>query len=124
MAVLTTFEHKRLDSPDDRRTFAHGRNELVTVGGVTVGRMTLEPGWHWADDVKPIVATESCQVPHVTYVVSGRLRTRLDSGEEFDLAAGDAGYSPPGHDAWLVGDESCVVIDLLGARDYAKPKEA
>jgi hypothetical protein len=30
----------------------------------------------------------------------------------------------PGHDAWVVGDEQCVVYDFAGgmARDYAKGK--
>jgi len=26
----------------------------------------------------------------------------------------------PGHDAWIVGDELCVVIDWQGFADYAK----
>jgi hypothetical protein len=27
---------------------------------------------------------------------------------------------PPGHDAWTVGDESCVVVDWAAFGDYAK----
>ena len=27
---------------------------------------------------------------------------------------------PPGHNAWVVGDEPCVMIDFTGAKDYAK----
>jgi hypothetical protein len=27
---------------------------------------------------------------------------------------------PPGHDAWIVGDDPCVVIDWQGYADYAK----
>jgi len=27
---------------------------------------------------------------------------------------------PPGHDAWIVGDEACVFIDWQGFADYAK----
>jgi hypothetical protein len=26
----------------------------------------------------------------------------------------------PGHDAWVVGDESCVFVDWQGFADYAK----
>ena len=26
----------------------------------------------------------------------------------------------PGHDAWIIGDEPCVVIDWQGFADYAK----
>ena len=27
---------------------------------------------------------------------------------------------PPGHDAWVVGDEACVVVDFGGYGQYAK----
>ena len=27
---------------------------------------------------------------------------------------------PPGHNAWVVGDEPCIMIDFTGAKDYAK----
>ena len=27
---------------------------------------------------------------------------------------------PPGHNAWVVGDEPCVSIDFTGLKDYAK----
>jgi hypothetical protein len=27
---------------------------------------------------------------------------------------------PPGHDAWIVGDDACVVVDWAGFADYAK----
>jgi quercetin dioxygenase-like cupin family protein len=122
MAVQPKAEHKSLDAPDEMRTFPKGRNEIVTVGGMKIGRFTFEPGWHWAEHVRPKARTESCQAAHGHYVVSGRLRTRLDSGEVFDLVAGEAGYTPPGHDAWVVGDEPCVIVEFLAAAEYAKPK--
>ena len=31
------------------------------------------------------------------------------------------GTTPPGHDAWVVGDEPVVVIDISGMKGYAKP---
>jgi quercetin dioxygenase-like cupin family protein len=122
MAVQLEAEHKRLDAPDETRAFPKGRNEIVTVGGIAIGRLTFEPGWHWAEHVKPMVGTASCQVAHGLYVISGQLRTRLDSGEEFDMVAGEAGYVPPGHDGWVIGNEPFVAIDILGAVDYAKPR--
>jgi quercetin dioxygenase-like cupin family protein len=94
----------------------------VTVGGTTLGRITLEPGWHWAEHVKPIAGTELCMVPHLQYIVSGRLRIRPQAGEEYEVGAGDAGWIPPGHDAWVIGDESLVAIEVMGAAEYAKPK--
>jgi hypothetical protein len=52
-------------SPDEKRSFDKGELELVTLGGVTFGRATLQPGWKWSTCVKPIVNTEGCQASHL-----------------------------------------------------------
>jgi len=70
--------------------------------------------------VKPIAGTDSCQVPHVGYVFSGRMKVVLDEGAEMECGPDDALVIPPGHDAWIVGDEPCVVLDFAGADEYAK----
>jgi quercetin dioxygenase-like cupin family protein len=49
--------------------------------------------------------TESCQVEHLQYVISGRLRIAQDDGRQMDLAPGDFVHIPPGHDAWVLGDD-------------------
>jgi hypothetical protein len=69
---------KRFDAPDERREFPLGSFELVTLGGMTVGRAVLEPGWRWSEHVRPIAATSSCEVAHTGYVVAGRLRVVMD----------------------------------------------
>ena len=120
MATKMKPEQKRFDHPDEVRAFTHGRSDVATVGGVTLGRLTLEPGWHWKDDVAPIAGTPTCEVEHVQFVVSGRLRVALDSGEIVEAGAGDIAYIPPGHDAWVLGSEPFVGIELLGAEKYAK----
>jgi quercetin dioxygenase-like cupin family protein len=122
MAVVLKAERKVLDQPDEKRTFPNGHFDVVRIAGMTIGRMTLEPGWHWAEHVKPQVGTDSCMVPHGIYVISGRLRSRLNSGEEFDLGPGEAGYVPPGHDGWVVGKEPVVLIEMLGAAEYGRRK--
>jgi quercetin dioxygenase-like cupin family protein len=113
-------EHKRLNAPDETRTFAKGKLELVKMGGGVVGRLTLEPGWRWSEHVKPIAGTQSCEAPHFQYHVSGRIRIRMDDGTEFEAGPGDVTALPSGHDAWVVGDEPVVVVDWHGAREYAK----
>jgi quercetin dioxygenase-like cupin family protein len=70
--------------------------------------------------VKPIAQTESCQSAHLGYVVSGRMHTVMDNGEEAELLAGEVVYIPPGHDAWVVGDETCVMLDFAGMEHYAE----
>ncbi len=111
-----------LDKPEEVRPFdgGTGQLELVNVAGGPVGRATFLPGWRWSEHVKPIAKTDSCQAPHLGYYVSGHMKVVMDDGEEVDFVAGDFAVIPPGHDAWTVGDEPCVVIDWQGFADYAK----
>ena len=62
-APVGGMEGKSLDSPDETRSFDHGKMDVVELGNVTVGRATFEPGWRWSEHVKPIAGTDSCQVP-------------------------------------------------------------
>ena len=114
---------KNLDTPDDKRSFDHGQLAMVNLQGATIGRATFEPGWRWSTDVKPTAGTESCQVAHTAYVVSGRMRVRMDDGAELDLGPGDAHVVGPGHDAWVIGDEPLVTIDFTGAPGLAAPSD-
>jgi hypothetical protein len=113
-------EKKSLNSPDEIRIFPKGKVELITIGGVTFGRGIFEPGWKWSESLKPIVKTQSCEAPHTQYHVSGRLRVRMDDGTEEEFGPGDLSVLPPGHDAWVVGNEPAVVIDITGMIHYAK----
>ncbi len=117
-------ETQSIDTPHERRPFqAHGHMDVVTLGDFTLGRGVFEPGWRWSDDVKPIAGTESCEAAHTGYIISGRMHVTMDDGAESDLGPGDAFVISPGHDAWIVGDETCVTLDWSAAGDYAKPAE-
>jgi hypothetical protein len=107
------------NNPDDVRKFTNGKVELANLGDVTIGRITLDPGWKWSNDVKPIVNTSSCELPHTQYVISGRLRVRMDDGTEQECGPGEALYVPPGHDAWVVGNAPFVAVDFTGMKEYA-----
>jgi len=113
---------KSLDTPEESRPFTDGKGkvDLVNLDSGAVGRATFEPGWRWSSHVKPIAKTESCQAPHLGYYVSGRMAVRMDDGEELEFGPGDFAVIPPGHNAWVVGDQPCVVIDWQGFADYAK----
>ena len=113
-------EVKSFMAPTEVRTFPKGRVELLTIGGTTIGRAILEPGWRWLTSVQPLVQTKSCEAPHFQYHVAGTLHVVMDDGSEFDCKAGDVSLLPMGHDAWVVGDEPAVVVDFQGMVDYAK----
>ncbi|HVA75518.1 MAG TPA: cupin domain-containing protein [Acidimicrobiales bacterium] len=107
-----TLEAKNLQSPDERRTTDHGFLEVVNLPGATIARGVLQPGWKWSTDIAPAVGTSSCQVAHTGVILSGHFHVRMDDGRELDFGPGDAHVVAPGHDAWVVGDEPCVVIDF------------
>ena len=120
--VLEKFERRSLDQPDETRTFENGKAQVVTLGNFSASRLVFEPGWRWSENVKPIAGTDSCQVLHTGYHVSGRLHVRLDDGTEEEFGPGDAYVIPPGHDACVVGDEPVVSVDMSSAtvERYAK----
>ena len=120
-AIEQITEHRGFAEPDEVREFPHGRAEILNVGGGVVGRLILEPGWRWSDDVRPIAGTASCEAPHFQYHVAGRIGIRMDDGTEFVAGPGDVTSLPSGHDAWVVGDETAIVVDWFGASNWAKP---
>jgi len=115
-------EHRSFTKPDETRSFEKGRVEMVSLGGTTFGRATFEPGWRWSTCVKPLAQTASCEAPHLNLHVSGRLHIVMDDGSEHEFGPGDVGEIPPGHDAWVVGNEAVVVIDVSGMGNYAMKK--
>jgi hypothetical protein len=117
---MQSTEHKTFASPDETREFPNGRAEILQVGDSEIGRLVLQPGWRWANDIKPIAKTASCQAPHFQYHVSGKLAIRRDDGTEFVAGPGDITSLPSGHDAWVVGEETVVLVDWFGASNYAK----
>jgi hypothetical protein len=118
---LAKMQKKRFDSPDETRSFDKSKVELVKLGDNVVGRGILEPGWSWEKCVKPVVKTDSCQLPHTQYIVSGRLKVIMDDGAEEEFGPGEAAYVPPGHNAMVVGNERVVMIDFTGLKELPKP---
>jgi mannose-6-phosphate isomerase-like protein (cupin superfamily) len=118
-------EVKTLEKPDERRDFPRGHLEAAHLSGLDFAVATFEPGWRWSESVAPIAGTDSCQIHHNGYVVSGRMHITMDEGGEAEVGPGDVFVCSPGHDAWVVGDEQCVVYDFAGsmATEYAKAKE-
>ena len=113
-------QRRRFSDPDDVRTIPHGRVDVVELDDRVVGRMTYEPGWRWSVDVKPIAETDTCQFHHFGVTISGRLRAQMRDGTELEVGPGDVFEIPPGHDAWVVGDEPWVSVDFEAMRAYAR----
>jgi quercetin dioxygenase-like cupin family protein len=110
---------KRFEQPDEVRTFEKGRFEIVTLGGMTIGRASYEPGWKWSLHVGAGTGATSCQVEHVGMVISGCAACQMEDGRYYEMKAGDLFYIDPGHDSWVVGEEAYVSLHFLGAEEYA-----
>jgi hypothetical protein len=118
---VTEFEVKTFDEPDERRPFVDkGHADIVEVGGRAVARSVYEPGWRWAVHVKPLVGTETCEIFHFGYVISGRIRVTMDGGEQVEAGPGTVFSIPGGHTGEVVGDEPCVWLDFGDVAGYAK----
>jgi hypothetical protein len=118
---MAAAEVKSFDSPDETRPFeGNGKADVLNIGGRVVGRGVFEPGWRWSENVKPIAGTDSCEVSHLGYCVSGRMKILMDDGSELDISPGDVFAIPPGHDAEVVGEEECVSLDFGEFGEYAK----
>jgi hypothetical protein len=93
---------------------------VAIVAGHPVARGVFEPGWKWSTNLKPIAGTDSCEVSHLGYCVSGRMRILMDDGGDYEIGPGEVAAIPPGHDAEVVGDEACVWVDFGEISEYAK----
>ena len=112
---------KRFDDPDEVTHFEKGKFETITLGGMTIGRATYQPGWKWSVDVGPGVSEPYCTVEHVGMVVSGTATAAFADGRVTELKAGDLFHVPSEpHDSWVVGDEPYISLHFLGAGKYTR----
>jgi hypothetical protein len=117
---MARLQHKPVGDPDEVRQYSKGATEIFELDDFVIGRMIMHPGWRWVRDVQPIVGTERCMNHHLGYVVRGTLHVELADGSELDIGPREMFEIPPGHDAWVVGDEPWEAIDFRGARNYAR----
>jgi hypothetical protein len=94
--------------------FGHGHEDVADVLGASVGLAVFEPGWRWSNDVRPMAGSDLCQVFHVGYMLEGRLHVEYADGSTLDTSEGDLVAIPPGHDAWVVGDQHVRLLDWGG----------
>jgi class 3 adenylate cyclase len=113
---MPRLQSKSFDAPDQTRSVAKAALKVVHIGEVAVGHAAWEPGWRWSVDLKPLAGTASCENHHLGYALSGALEVRTDAGEELIIRGGSAYEIPPGHDAWVVGDEPFVTVEWTSSR--------
>src|SRR5437879_2842738 len=120
---MPRLQRKSFAKPDRGRSLGSGSLELVDLDETTVGRVALPPGWRWSIDVRPSVQTVSCQARHVSYAIAGTLHVVMDDGTEMDVRTGDVHEIPPGHDAWVVGDDAYIAVEWASSGSYGESVE-
>ncbi len=123
---MTRLERASLADPANLRPLPHGTAAVAQVGALAIGRATLEPGWRWSEHVKPVVGTEWCEAHHLHILISGRFAVRLGGATEVEeFGPGDVFDIPPGHDAWVVGEDAVDLIDVSGnVAQFGSPQAA
>lgn len=117
---MARLQHKTLEHADEIREYSLGATEIFELDDFVIGRMIMQPGWRWKKDVQPIAGTERCMNHHLGYVVRGTLHVELADGSQAVIGPREMFEIPPGHDAWVLGDEPWEAIDFRGARNYAR----
>ena len=120
---MARLQAKSLDNPDEVRPTPFGHIDIYNFDDLVIGRMVFEPGWHWMEHVQPLAGTSLCQYHHVGVCIAGRLGTRLEDGTTSEIGPGMVFEIPPGHDGWVVGDETFVAYDVAGVRSFARVDE-
>jgi hypothetical protein len=124
VSSVRAIEVKSFDKADETRPFqGKGLVDIVNIAGRQVMRGHFEPGWRWSTNVKPIAGTELCETAHFGYVLEGRMRIHMKDGSEQEMVPGEVVAIAPGHDAEVLGDETCVFLDFGEISLYAKPKK-
>src|SRR5690348_13387726 len=107
-------EVNNFSKPDEVRSPDRTTVELVKLAGGEIGRYTFQPGWQWSDCIKPVAGTDTCQVEHIGYVISGAMRVEHQDGTTLDMSAGSVYRIAPGHNAHVLGDQPAVVVEFQG----------
>lgn len=112
--MTNSIEIKRFETPDNKLDMqSAGAISIVTMRDGTAGmRATFEPGWTWEKDEKPLLGSPaSCPSRHTGYCITGKLVVRMvDTGVETRIGVGDFFEIPPGHDAYVDGNERVELI--------------
>lgn len=98
----------------ERRTAAGGRVaiDVVRARDVRILRVSHAPGWQWSRHSAPEAGLDRCPSVHVGVMIAGRLAVEEEDATTYTLSAGDPVAIAPGHDAWTVGSEAAVLVQI------------
>jgi len=88
------------------------RMDVVKAGDGRVKRMIYPPGIRWTTHLKHLVTTELCMHAHVGFLAQGHMQFQYGDGSIVDFVAPQVVVIEPGHDGWVVGDETAVLIEF------------
>jgi hypothetical protein len=112
--MTAAIEIRRFENPDDKLDMAEaGAISVVKMADGTAGmRAIFEPGWTWEKDEKPLLGSPaSCPARHTGYCIAGQLVVRMiDTDTATRIGPGDFFEIPPGHDAYVEGDERVELV--------------
>jgi class 3 adenylate cyclase len=115
---MPRLQYKSFATPDEVRTFPNGRAEIVSLDEAVVGRAVYEPGWRWSTAMPAIAGTATCQLHHLGYSISGAMHVVTEDGQAIDIPPASVYEIPPGHDAWVVGDDPWQTVEWTSARTF------
>jgi hypothetical protein len=84
----------------------------VVAGRARVKRLIYPPGWRWSVDMSSVVGTDRCMHAHVGFLVQGSIAVEYDDGCRVEYTAPAPVVVEPGHDGWVIGDQSAVMVQV------------
>lgn len=112
--TMGRIERKSLSEPDEVRELPLLTVNLLQIGSLTIGYGKVQPGWRWSTHMPKATDEPLCQIHHLQLILSGRFAVQMDDGEYAEFEPNQVFDVPPGHDAWVIGDEPVALVDFLG----------
>ncbi len=109
--ILMSIISGSLPNTEQNRDFFDGSSRsVVRLRSSVIGLGTYLPGWKWS--MHAGAQTGKSSENHVGYIVSGQMIVQDSNGQEQLIGPGEAFEVSPGHDAWVIGNEPCVALDI------------
>lgn len=96
----------------ERREVAGVKMDVARAGAGRVKRVVYPAGFRWSTHMKPLIGTDYCQHAHVGFLARGRVHVEYADGVIEEFHAPQVVAIAPGHDAWVVGEDPAVLIEV------------